>query len=176
MKYQLTSLRIGNVLSVDGNEWTIDGLVNSENTNILYFKENPLCNYWLIADPILLTDEWIIKRGIVRAGGYPYEFLSGILEMSNNSFAYKCRELEIPLKYVHELQNLYFTLTGKELPIIIQTDTIFVKCVKRNKMGLVVGRVYEVAESESKELYVLDAGLGKTITKGIFEVINDDEE
>ena len=76
-------------------------------------------------NPILLTDEWLIKFGLEQGG---YDFLFWTKETKNGIFTI-CgdseiefgirynNEIELQLKYVHQLQNLYFALTGEELAI-----------------------------------------------------------
>ena len=74
--------------------------------------------------PIPLTEEWLIKFGFEK-------WLDGVyyIEISNEQCEYNLRIFEdighvfidhnkrimIDLKHVHQLQNLYFALTNKEL-------------------------------------------------------------
>ena len=71
--------------------------------------------------PIPLTEEWLIKFGFVRVG---------MLTMRLDKFTCYCEEdytdnfclgdielFDVVPKYVHQLQNLYFALTGEELTI-----------------------------------------------------------
>ena len=71
--------------------------------------------------PIPLNEEWLVKLGFVRDGSYwshPYLNLAihktiheeEVIMIPNRRFA-------LDLKYVHQLQNLYFALTGEELEI-----------------------------------------------------------
>lgn len=86
------------------------------------------------ASPILLTEEWLLKFGF-ECFNYPYwrmlltdgkqeddEFF--YIHFENNYIYLKCgykAEYYVksakPIKYVHQLQNLYFALTGEELTI-----------------------------------------------------------
>ena len=107
-------LRIGNYVSLHGILITMrDSDFNFDES---YFK------------PITLTEEWLLKFGFVRHhadyandviyiknildntefewGVYPNTLGSGIQIQNRNL-----------LKYVHQLQNLYFALTNKELTI-----------------------------------------------------------
>jgi len=74
--------------------------------------------------PIPLTEEWLLKFGFVKIGTYRIEFVK--------YSKYKDFEIEVSLyindgkivtgqdfeiNYVHQLQNLYFALTGEELEI-----------------------------------------------------------
>ena len=74
--------------------------------------------------PILLTKEWLLKfrfndKDTVHgwlAFGTDNLYLVG--DESEMYFGYNNNELELPkIKYVHQLQNLYFALTGEELKI-----------------------------------------------------------
>ena len=73
-------------------------------------------------DPILLTEEWLLQfGGICETGGMYFFDNVGILyyrrenEFSLMGYNYKKGQIYTTIKYVHELQNLYFALTGKEL-------------------------------------------------------------
>lgn len=83
--------------------------------------------------PILLTEEWLLKFGfekIENANQYGYylpvnnrtlcwgyddfisiEFKPGQMDEFNSTL------IDMPCKYIHQLQNLYFALTGEELII-----------------------------------------------------------
>lgn len=81
--------------------------------------------------PIPLTEEWLIRFGFEREEGrwtwkkniYNEETtLPTSLQLwSGNDFISVCRSgigaMDCPCEYVHQLQNLYFALTGKELEL-----------------------------------------------------------
>lgn len=67
------------------------------------------------ANPIPLTEEWLLKFGFGKENGYPYKFPNGVLKIRNGVYFFKHNDIEIDLHFVHQLQNLYFALTGKEL-------------------------------------------------------------
>ena len=70
--------------------------------------------------PIELTEEWLIKFGFKKMN---YKLLNKIvfysetwdIEFSDNEFYMP--DIGIVVKYVHQLQNLYFALTNEELSI-----------------------------------------------------------
>jgi len=70
--------------------------------------------------PIELTEEWLIKFGFkeyIRSNGKTYD-LKDFWEIDYENGKYFISEIEVmDIKYVHQLQNLYFALTGKELEI-----------------------------------------------------------
>lgn len=78
--------------------------------------------------PIPLTEEWLLKLGFVKKEDYDEE-LGALYELEWWGGFYKKEDYFIPkpyyfadafcndfkLRYVHQLQNLYFALTGEEL-------------------------------------------------------------
>jgi hypothetical protein len=76
--------------------------------------------------PIQLTEEWLLKFGFLR---HHLDYSNGVIYIKNvpgtNEFEWGVFPNElgsgiqvknrIKLKYVHQLQNLHFALTGKEL-------------------------------------------------------------
>lgn len=122
-----TELRIGN--------WTEYNIVD-ENIDKWILEE---VDHTDIADPIWLrpiplTEEWLLKFGFHKQIG----FIKFIGEKYTNSFEVSHNDLDKwycfyrnfnkgkeddfvllrnDLKHVHQLQNLYFALTGKELSI-----------------------------------------------------------
>ena len=76
--------------------------------------------------PIPLTEEWLLKFGFKKVKGWgTYEFYSlhtGYLEFQFDKdglgISIENQNLMLShIKYVHQLQNLYFALTGEELTI-----------------------------------------------------------
>lgn len=78
------------------------------------------------SNPIPLTEEWLVKFGFSNKGGKEYQINTGdqshlIIELYDYSFsvgyAYESSGTPHKIQYVHQLQNLYFALTGEELTI-----------------------------------------------------------
>ena len=74
------------------------------------------------AEPIELTEEWLLKLGFDKDSEYIVG--AGICwHFKHPKHKYKLSEtfrlmlLGIDLKYLHQLQNLYFALCGEELTI-----------------------------------------------------------
>ena len=100
----VTELRVGNYVNF--------GIVNEP---IEVLSINPNSTTIEMASPIPLTEDWLLKFGFDKCGiddeiryykdEYYIEFMS-----------FKIQEVTIcNLKYVHQLQNLYFALTQEEL-------------------------------------------------------------
>ena len=68
--------------------------------------------------PIPLTEEWLLKFGFERSGLYNVKdevYVYDEYGLTDTGFEYRFNYTQIKLKYVHQLQNLYFALTGEEL-------------------------------------------------------------
>ncbi|WP_292008672.1 hypothetical protein [Chryseobacterium sp.] len=114
-------LRIGNYIQI--NEKVAN--VNFELFRSLHEKEKAISNknlYTLKVSPIELTDEWFNTFGFeIRAKGYTDSKLSAITtaeiikEDGEFRFYPGYTHAYISIKYVHQLQNLYFSLTHQEI-------------------------------------------------------------
>lgn len=67
--------------------------------------------------PIPLTEEWLLKFGFVcHPWGWVNEQIG--IRLTLHSFIYKNDNgANIKIKHVHQLQNLFFALTGEELTL-----------------------------------------------------------
>ena len=120
-------LRIGNYFNVpikeqspfriDAFEYALDTFVKvAQHQTINGTEVHPLTWYGKDLTPIPLTREWLIKfkfeelekdcRTFFKKGKFK-------VELSNNGNVYYNRNIFI--SSVHQLQNLYFALTGEEL-------------------------------------------------------------
>lgn len=119
-------LRIGNIIywdipeKIGINHKVISILENSINTIPISFSDN-LKNY----KPIPLTEDWLLKFGFVYNSSYEYWEKEGLdltirqnykINISKMMYSLFCEDVSICIIYhVHQLQNLYFALTGEEL-------------------------------------------------------------
>jgi len=99
----------GLICPIDGED--IDKMERSE----AYSKEH---------SPIQLTEEWLIKFGFEKDQFYFMKHPLNIGLFQNEIDVNYCDSedeggefqlFDVNLKYVHQLQNLYFALTGEEL-------------------------------------------------------------
>lgn len=111
---------------MDAKELRIGNLVKNEHGVVAVNESWFLFNVWKTLNPIPLTKEWLLKFGL-NCNGIIYE------QEKNSKFAVKLWEVGKPGQflifwgdnrlscvepvYVHQLQNLYFALTGEELTI-----------------------------------------------------------
>lgn len=114
---KVEELRIGNLISVDGSFVVVTGIIRGG----VYFGEHGyIANIidWL--KPIPLTEEWLLKFRFKfwdKTGMFNYHIHFRIGFVIFDGEWWLCidgNRLTI-IKYVHQLQNLYFALTGEEL-------------------------------------------------------------
>jgi len=75
--------------------------------------------------PIPLTEEWLLKFGFKQSGYFTFlgdKYLRfkigrmGAYTIDKKEFIFEVNEHDLcEIQYVHQLQNLYFALTGEEL-------------------------------------------------------------
>ena len=125
------NLRIGNFIKDRGNKVIrIDFMEYQESEYSTKFGQrmflgeeevHPMTEYTDYAIPIEITDEWLSKLGFTRDDETDYRWY-----LLDKSIAYDADDNCIRIadswefgkrKYVHELQNLFFALTGNELTI-----------------------------------------------------------
>ncbi|MBP1165050.1 hypothetical protein JOE44_001934 [Chryseobacterium sp. PvR013] len=102
---EASELRIGNFVEYNGFVRNIVSLNLGTEVNAL---------------PIPLTEEWLLKFGFIKVLDYPCFRLEG-LQIEFNGFDSQwgsgLLDEKTVIKYVHQLQNLFFALKGKELTI-----------------------------------------------------------
>jgi hypothetical protein len=100
-------LRMGNLILKNGNlhytnYMTIRDVYGRSVTDKVKFE------------PIPLTEEWLFKFGFVYLNEHGWIKNNVFDFLLNSSFELDWYE-NAPCKHVHQLQNLYFALTGEEL-------------------------------------------------------------
>jgi hypothetical protein len=119
-------LRIGNLITFNGKEFKVIALA-----------ENDVCinGFGGIAEnfePIPLTEDWFLKFGFLNCKKNGSNYFSDSIDDPNNAtirFAHPDSDwiysvgdddhgiVFNKINYVHQLQNLYFALTGNELTL-----------------------------------------------------------
>ncbi len=115
------ALRIGNLLTHDARTCRVTSLIENGESNYdietRFVKGGEVRFNSIIyvgLEPIPLTEEWLVKFGFEGWDKGDYT-----MNLSNANF-YKLpiwQPLAKNIKHVHQLQNLYFALTGEELTI-----------------------------------------------------------
>jgi hypothetical protein len=126
---EANQLRIGNFLHFPFTNENVEVLgINAHEENfkiinsISFKKESNLyCEKIEVLKPIKLNKEWFEKFGYYDVN-MPSHFIKDERTIDEHKF-WNCQEMFIDdkngvyVKYVHQLQNLYFALYGKELII-----------------------------------------------------------
>lgn len=105
-------LRIGNCYDQFGNINQVDWITIKELSNA------PDSQLWCKAIP--LTEEWLLKFGFEKKEGYYdryYYSIDGMnIKIDDDMFETEVGEcLYKSIKYVHQLQNLFFAINDEEL-------------------------------------------------------------
>lgn len=121
----VTELRVSNILHVLRNDVVIEEEVES----VGHRGINLSSGYGGCVEPnyeekdlfgIPLTEEWMVRFGFKKDGFYNSAerwICRYILLFKGNGHFILCDYPLTTIKYVHQLQNLYFALTGSELTI-----------------------------------------------------------
>lgn len=120
-------LRIGNYLREDlerdGLEMIqVESIWWDESSECYYINQDEITAF----EPYPLTEEWLRKFGFERKEGWDDMFFWSI-EVNNQTFDLEENpkgyeyDMWIIVKYVHQLQNLFSSLTGKELELKKET-------------------------------------------------------
>ena len=125
MELSATELRIGNLVGIASSLNFSTGKVTlTSNNRILLDNKISNKNHKFI--PIELTEEWLLKFGFEKltdksrgfnSNSYTYtKGISFIVHLNDKLLSVNFWQGN-EKKYVHELQNLFFALTGEELTI-----------------------------------------------------------
>lgn len=116
-------LRIGNFIKVISSTKKFDSYITQAKGYDIVRIEEKSFTYWNY-EPIILTEEWLLKFGYGKKHDIYYKNNS-LLRFIGNEVFYSRGEIDdaefqeyiTSVKYVHELQNLHFALTGNELTV-----------------------------------------------------------
>lgn len=115
-------LRIGNYV-YQGSEYLNDKCTAYQiyNFELLEKGKTGVAEYYKQWKPIPLTEDWLKKFGFEKTSNNYLkansDFFIGISFQFNAFFMFDDEGPIKYLKHVHQLQNLYFALTGEELKI-----------------------------------------------------------
>ena len=117
-------LRVGNHLFKYGEVVKIVeiGIKHKGDTNYYLRSENDNCGYWIDQfNPIPLTEEILLKCGFEKRSDGDYnlfKYSEVDIIICNDFSSWQCDGINFSvnrIKYIHQLQNLYWCLVGKEL-------------------------------------------------------------
>lgn len=125
---KIQDFRIGNLIMDGGSLRKVDKLIYPDNINGVFFG-GELGDY---INPIPIAEEWLFKFGFKKISNDEYRII-GLVKNSDFSRNYSISPAKIDglfdfivyapyatlckLKYIHELQNTFYQLTGTELQL-----------------------------------------------------------
>jgi hypothetical protein len=118
---EVNELRKTNLIQDEKNNiFMVDG-IDCFNCKILTTSIYEWFNEGLF-EPIPLTEEWLLRFGFEDKGKKVFRIVNSGMNMSFSvaftGIGYTpCQFSSKRIEYVHQLQNLYFALTGEELAI-----------------------------------------------------------
>lgn len=108
-------LRIGNIIKIKDSEIIVSG-INERGISPRGIDFIDARNF----EGVPLTEEWLTKFSFrLFCGSYEKEDVK-IFDLADGGFILEDRSgasIGKPFRYVHQLQNLYFEITGEELTI-----------------------------------------------------------
>lgn len=121
---RIGNLVIGNIV-YEGKVLTFERF--NESLNVVFFSDGSewgIGEYLTDIQPIPITEEWLLKFGFSIEDNNSYQLdtdlgfsIWGRIGQAFNVYV-NSDSIGNEKQYVHELQNLYFALTGKELKLI----------------------------------------------------------
>lgn len=117
---KIQDLRIGNYIQRNGINCTVE-LINGETEDVYFLGKDFYYNENIMhIEPIEITEEWLLSFGFNKSGSTIYKNIGSIEigTIANGKRFYiqiGTENVTLKTKYVHQLQNLYFALTGTEL-------------------------------------------------------------
>jgi hypothetical protein len=106
-KMEAKELRIGNIVKYENTVYLHGGKI-TEVDNIIQGETD----YY---EPIPLTEDWLLKFGFEKTSLHYFRKAGVLIQAEDNCYECYLGSVVAKLEYVHQLQNLYFALTGTEL-------------------------------------------------------------
>mgnify|MGYP003659990312 CR=1 FL=1 len=117
-------LRIGNLIQKNGYVFTVEEILGKDNCVIAAGEKDislELIESNEQTKPIILTEEWLVKFGVL----FGFNHCGSVYDIEYGLNGYNLRlNYDVgmskyigSIKHVHQLQNLYYALTGEHLVI-----------------------------------------------------------
>lgn len=108
-----SEIRIGNLLTKNGNIIEVKGISPHCGDYAIYTEDSWV--YLKNCEPVLLSEKWLLKFGYLPDYFVENRFYIKCHEIWKYNDQFVCDKIEVQIFYIHQLQNLYFALTGEEL-------------------------------------------------------------
>jgi len=112
----LSELRIGNIVEIMDKKEYVKGIMG----NAVYFGEHGfIVNMLDFVEPVLITEKLLLKCGFFKHIKFKNTYCKGSfsIKITDSGVIYfKYNDFVIAeLQFIHQLQNLFFSLCGEEL-------------------------------------------------------------
>ncbi len=119
---QKTELRIGNLLKLNAS-FTHYLIVNEIADTVIHFNKGQICKFDEV-EPVVLTQEILFKANFIFGrkfcGADFYDLKLKKDFFGNEVWDFKRNNESLRnVQYIHQVQNLYYALSGEELKILI---------------------------------------------------------
>ena len=111
-------LRIGNLFNYDPKIKNFPLKPTSIDIDDIRLCQEGQWEWHQFYTPIPITEEWLLKFGFEKTSLGHFKKQGIILLVEDFYYICLLGNTSVIIKYVHQLQNLYFALTQKELTII----------------------------------------------------------
>lgn len=113
-------LRIGNIIKNEND--SITHIVELTDYDRVAMGENRVVSDLSNCEPVPLTEEWLLKFGFIFSHSRGFEEYYdkndvGLTIIGSGTPDIKILYRSTQLKFIHQLQNIYFALTAEELTI-----------------------------------------------------------
>jgi len=113
-----SELRIGNYVMRYSNIMEVSG-VHNKDADLILIQPNTMVGWRMLYSDIFgipLTEDWLLKFGFEKCtcGGFMLNKIPTKFHLDQD---FMHRSSYVKIAFVHQLQNLYFALTGEELNI-----------------------------------------------------------
>lgn len=120
---EANELRIGNLVKTNQGVFKVTQISQNEIDICPFLSNEPFSIFINNAIPIPLTEEWLLKFGFEnKYGCFLLSTKRGTIQIEEDLAEISSVITHIgfmaPCKHVHQLQNLFFALTGEELKLI----------------------------------------------------------
>ncbi len=116
---EIKELRIGNWIYLTDNDKNLGKKIGPLEVDVTTFNDIESSHYSIEA--ISLTEEILLKCGFEKQSDVIFIFENILLYLGDGfiDFYNYGHQIKMGIKYIHDLQNLYFALNNRELNVVL---------------------------------------------------------
>lgn len=111
--------RLNGSVYIEKHNIIVEDIISQKGINPVYSLDGHISGCFPFKDlwPIELTEEWLFNLGAEIFPGGGWLLNNRLISYAECRSKFIDQSTSVELNYVHQLQNLYFALTGKELEV-----------------------------------------------------------